>query len=116
MQQKNSFDQRINELERKETSLILDGETPESAAEKVEEEFAAVGDSLDNYVENFIKEHYHTVLGPCVFQLLCSTMPYPLMTKQVERLLNDAPHSFLSDPYVKSFIDAAEENKRRMTE
>ena len=104
------------ELERMEAALILEGHTAESAAVQMEDEFASVGDSLDKYVEDFIKEHYTTVLGPCVFQLLCSAMPYPLMTKQVERLLNDAPESFLSDPYIESFIFAANENKRRMSQ
>ena len=116
MQKKNQFEQRMYELERREASLILDGHTAESASSQMEEEFNLVGDSLDSYVENFIKEHYHTVLGPCVFQLLCSTMPYPLMTKQVEKLLDEAPESFLSDEYVKSFIAAADENKRRLNE
>lgn len=116
MQTKNQFEQRMYELERMEASLILDGHTAESAAAQTEDNFELVGDSLDTYVEGFIKEHYNTVLGPCVFQLLCSAMPYPLMTKQIEGLLSDAPDSFLSNPYVKSFIAAAEENKRRMSE
>ena len=116
MQKKSLFEQRMYELERLEASLILDGHTAESAALQMEEQFELVGDSLDTYVESFIKEHYNTVLGPCIFQLLCSSMPYPLMTKQVEELLSGAPESFLSDEYVKSFIAAAEENKRRMSE
>ena len=116
MQRKSQFERRMYELERLEASLILDGHTAESAALQMEEQFELVGDSLDTYVESFIKEHYNTVLGPCVFQLLCSSMPYPLMTKQVEELLSGAPESFLSDEYVKSFIAAAEENKRRMSE
>ena len=116
MQTKNQFEQRMYELERLEASLILDGHTAESAAAQMDEEFTSVGDSMDTYVENFIKEHYHTPLGPCVFQLLCSTMPYPYMTKQIERLIGDAPAPFLSNPYVKSFVSAAEENRRRMSE
>lgn len=116
MQKKEQFEQRMYELERMEASLILDGHTAESAAAQIEDDFIMVGDSLDTYVENFIKEHYHNILGPCVFQLLCSAMPYPLMTKQVERLLSGAPEAFLSAPYIVSFIAAAEENKKRMSE
>lgn len=101
-------------IERKEAQMILDGHTAESAAAYVRDSIAAVGLSLDNYVEEFIKQHYNTVLGPCVFRLLCSTMPYPFITTQIERILADAPQVFLDDDFVKEFVKVAEENKHRM--
>lgn len=114
IEDKDVFERRIMEIERRETALILDGHTAESAAAEVREAIAAVGDSMNLFVEKTIRDHYNTVLGPCIFQLLCSAMPYPLMTKQVEGILADAPQSFKDNHFVKMFVAAAEENMQRM--
>ena len=114
IERKEVFEQRILEIERRETTLILDGHTAESAAAQVRDTLASVGDSMNLFVEQSIREHYNTALGPCLFQLLCSAMPYPFITKQVERILADAPPCFKEDSFVKRFISAAEENMRRM--
>lgn len=114
IEDKDVFERRIMEIERRETALILDGHTAESAAAEVREAIAAVGDSMNLFFEKTIRDHYNTVLGPCIFQLLCSAMPYPLMTKQVEGILADAPQSFKDNHFVKMFVAAAEENMQRM--
>lgn len=114
IEDKDVFERRIMEIERRETALILDGHTAESAAAEVREAIAAVGDSMNLFFEKTIRDHYNTVLGPCIFQLLCSAMPYPLMTKQVEGILADAPQSFKDNHFVKMFVVAAEENMQRM--
>lgn len=114
MEQKERFERHMALLERKEAQLILEGYTAEGAAAYMRDSLAAAGGQLDSYVEDFIKEHYNTVLGPCVFRLLCSTLPYPFFTNQIERILDDAPEVFLSDDFVKDFVMAAEENMRRL--
>ena len=78
----------------------------------VRDSIASVGDAMDAYVENFIKENYNTPLGPCVFRLLCGTLPYPLMTKQIERIFADAPPVFMNDFFVWEFVAACEANER----
>lgn len=115
IEQKNLLENRMTEIERRETVLILDGHTAESAAAQVRDSLIATGEAMDSYVECFIKENYSTLLGPCVFRLLCSTLPYPLMTKQIERIIADAPEEFLSDAFVKKFIAIAKDNMRIMT-
>lgn len=114
IEDKEGYERLIMDIERHETTLILDGKTAESAAAMVRDSLSAVGDSMNEFIEQSIREHYNTVLGPCLFQLLCSAMPYPFMTKQVERILADAPQSFKENPFVKRFIDVATENVRRM--
>lgn len=115
IENKEEYERLIMDIERHETSLILDGKTAESAAAIVRDSLMAVGDSLNSFIEESIRKHYNNVLGPCLFQLLCSAMPYPFITQQVERILVDAPQSFKDNHFVKSFIDAATENKRRMS-
>lgn len=111
---KRLFERRMEAFERIENSMILDGYTAEGAAAFVRDSINAVGDSMSVYVEGFIREHYNDVLGPCVFRLLCSTLPYPLMTKQIERILAEAPEEFLADGFVSDFASAARENKERV--
>lgn len=115
IEEKEEYEQLIMDIERYETSLILNGKTAESAAAIVRDSLTAVGDSLNDFIEENIRKHYNTVLGPCLFQLLCSAMPYPFMTQQVERILDDAPQNFKNNHFVKRFTDAATENKRRMS-
>lgn len=115
IEDKEEYERLIMDIERHETSLILDGKTAESAAAAVRDSLTAVGDSLNKFIEKSIRKHYNNVLGPCIFQLLCSAMPYPFITQQVERILADAPQSFKDNHFVKRFIDAATENKRRMS-
>lgn len=116
IEQKEKFERRMMELERVETNMILDGHTAESAAAHIRDSITAVGKSMDAFVEEFIKEHYNTVLGPCVFQLLCSTLPYPLITTQIERIITDAPDKFMNNDFVQDFLAIARENNKRMEE
>ena len=115
IEDKEEYERLIMDIERHETSLILDGKTAESAAAAVRDSLTAVGDSLNKFIEKSIRKHYNNVLGPCLFQLLCSAMPYPFISQEVERILADAPQSFKDNHFVKRFIEAATENKRRMS-
>ena len=110
--EKNRLEYRMADIERWEASLILEGHTAASAASVVRDSIASVGDAMDAYVENFIKENYNTPLGPCVFRLLCGTLPYPLMTKQIERIFADAPPVFMNDFFVREFVAACKANER----
>ncbi len=116
IEDKEGYERLIMDIERHETTLILDGKTAESAAAMVRDSLAAVGDSMNEFIVKSIRTHYNTVLGPCLFQLLCSAMPYPYMTKQIESILADAPQSFKENEFVKKFIEVATENVRRMKE
>ncbi len=107
---KEGYENRLSELERMETSMILDGYKADEAAAHVRDSIKTVVDAMDDYVEAFIKEHYNTLLGPCVFRLLCSTLPYPYVTRQIERIMVDATDTFKNNPLVKEFLVAAEKN------
>jgi hypothetical protein len=48
--------------------------------------------------------------------MLCSSMPYPVMTPQLQKLIDDAPYSFKSNGNIRSFIAAAQENMQLIEE
>jgi hypothetical protein len=43
-------------------------------------------------------------------------MPYPVMTPQLEKIIDNAPYSFKTDSRVKSFLAAARENMQLIEE
>lgn len=107
------YEQQIMDLERKEASMILEGHTNKEDYIAIQDQIAEIGNSINFFIEEFIKEHYENVLGPCVFQLWCNGMPYPTINEQIGRILKEAPEVFLSDTYVKEFMAAAEKNSNK---
>ena len=113
---KNSLDVQIEELQRKETRMVMDG----ADLEEVHEQLLAEGDSLmkamNQYVKTFISDNYENVLGPNVFIMLCSSLPYPIMTPQIDDIIKDAPYSFKSNKMVREFLTKAKENMQLIEE
>jgi hypothetical protein len=61
----------------------------------------------DRLITRFIRANYNNVLGPGIFMILTSNLPYPILTPQIEEILTDAPPYFLGHPYVKKYIEEA---------
>lgn len=112
IEEKERLEADMARIERWEAVLILEGRTAESAAAMVRDSIANVGNAMNVYIENFIKDNYNNPLGPCVFRLLCATLPYPIITKQIERILADASKPFMDDVFVREFVAASEANER----
>lgn len=113
---RNRLEESIGELERKETQMVLDG----GDLDEIHRQLAAEGDSLLNamnlYVKKFISDNYENVLGPNVFMMLCGSLPYPVMTPQIDDIIKDAPYSFKSNKLVKEFLSKAKENMKLIEE
>ena len=71
---------------------------------------------MNDYVKQFIVDNYENVLGPSVFMMMCSTLPYPVMTSQIEDIMRTAPLSFKNNVLVKEFLDKAKENMQLLEE
>lgn len=113
---KNSLEESIADLEQRETRLVLDG----ADFEEVHARTLVEGDSLVNemnrYVKTFISSNYENVLGPSIFLMLCSSMPYPVMTPQIDDIIKDAPYSFKNHAYVREYLSKARENMKLIEE
>ena len=70
----------------------------------------------DSDVKTFISTNYENVLGPNVFIMLCSSLPYPIMTPQIDDIIKDAPYSFKSNKLVREFLSKAKENMKLIEE
>lgn len=113
---RNTLELKIEELERKEARMVLDGIALEDVREQLAQEGEALVNEMNSCIKEFISANYENVLGPNVFLMMCSTLPYPVMTPQVEDILNTAPQSFKSNPSVREFIDKAKENMKLLEE
>ena len=113
---RSDMETQIAELERKESRLILEG----ADADEVHAELLAEGEKLakemNDYVKQFIIDNNSNVLGPTVFLMVCSAMPYPMMTPRIEEVMRTAPTSFKAHPLVREFLDKAKENMQLIDE
>lgn len=113
---KNGMEADMLDLEKKETRMILDG----GDIDRIHEELSAKSDSLlkamDACVKGFISDNYENVLGPSVFMMLCSSLPYPIITPQMDDIIKDAPYSFKSNKLVREFLSKAKENMNLIEE
>lgn len=110
----NSVSSRAEELSHKESQMIMDGKDPAEIQAMVHAEEEKLSNEMNKLIKDFITGNYDNVLSTGVFMILCSNMPYPAMTPQIEELLDKAPDSFKEHPFIKEFVATAEENMRRM--
>ena len=116
IRKKNDLEVSIGELEQKETRMVMDG----ADYEEIHRQLVSEGDSLVNemnkYVKKFISDNYENVLGPNVFIMLCNSLPYPVMTPQIDDIIKDAPYSFKDNKMVKEYLKKAKENMKLIEE
>lgn len=116
VERRNKFDEQLTALDRKETTMIMDGGDIDEIHRQLAEEEQQISAEMDEYVNKFISDNYENVLGPGIFMMLCSSLPYPIMTPQLEKIIDEAPYSFKMDSRVKSFVAAAKENMQLIEE
>lgn len=113
---KNELDQKLQDLDHKSTQMMVQGVDESSIRMQLGSEAESINNQANALIKNFIKDNYENALGPSVFIMLCSNMPYPIMTPQLEELLKDAPDSFKNNELVSEFISKAHENAKLMME
>ena len=113
---RNELEVKIEELDRKEARMVLEGARLEDVHEELMREGETLAKEMSDYVKGFITDNYENVLGPNVFMMVCSTLPYPIMTPQIEDIMRTAPQAFKDNKLVKDFLSKAKENMRLIEE
>ena len=116
IEQRNNLERAIDDLEHKEARMVLEGADIDDIHDDLEKQVEQKLKEMDDYTRRFITDNYENVLGPSVFMMMCSTLPYPMMTEQVEDIMRRAPLSFKNNPLVKDFLSKAKENMKLMEE
>lgn len=113
---RNEMEVKIEELERKEARMVLDGANLDDVHVRLQQEGDALVNEMNDYVKQFITDNFENVLGTGVFMMMCSTLPYPVMTPQIEDIMKTAPVAFKETPLVKEFLSKAKENMKLLEE
>lgn len=113
---RNEMEASLAELERRESRLILEGKDIDEVRTETIKEGEQLLNEMNNYIKQFITENYENVLGPAVFMMMCNSMPYPIITPEVEEIMRIAPLSFKENFLIKEFLTKAEENMRLIEE
>ena len=113
---RNKLDEDIQKLGHKEARMVMDGADFTAVHEQLTRESDSLVNEMNLYVKKFISDNYETVLGPNVFMMLCSCLPYPVMTPQIDDILKDAPSSFKNNKMVVEFVNKAKENMQLIQE
>ncbi|MDR0962211.1 MAG: DUF4369 domain-containing protein [Mediterranea sp.] len=116
IEHRNKLELLLDEIERKEARMIMEGTDYEGIHEQIAHESDSLILQMNKYVRDFITTNYDNVLGPGMFMLMCSTLPYPLLTPQLEDIIKGAPQSFRSNIMVKEWLGKAKENKKLLDE
>lgn len=114
--ERNDLEVSIMELGKKEASMVMDGADYEAVHRKLTAEGDSLMDVMNSYVKTFILDNSANVLGPNVFMMLCSSLPYSIVTPQIDNIIKDAPYEFKMHPLVKEFLAKAKENEKLMEE
>lgn len=113
---RNALEEQLNNLDHREAQMVMNGANIDEVHAKMLKESEELNRKMNEYIQSFIKDNYNNVLGPSVFMMLCSSMPYPIMTDQIEDILRSAPAIFKQNPMVQEFITKAEENMKLIQE
>lgn len=114
LDQQNELQAKVEDLLHKESQMILNGENPDEAHEMVNREGKKLSDDMSKLVVDFITNNFDNVLARGVFLLLANNMPYPMVTPEIQQIMDKAPASFKDNAMVKEFMAAAEENMKRI--
>ncbi len=113
---RNALELAIEEVDRKEARMVLDGVALDDIHDQLQQESDSLVGAMNDYLKLFITDNYENVLGPSVFMMMCSTLPYPVMTPNIEAILKDAPASFKDNVLVKDYVSKAKENMKLIEE
>lgn len=109
IQRKTQLDARMAELPHLESRMIMDGTDYDEIMYELGKQSKELSAENDQLITRFIRANYNNVLGPGIFMILTSNLPYPVLTPQLEEIITNAPPYFLGHPYVKEYIKKARE-------
>ena len=116
IKRKTALDAQMADLPHRESRMILEGRDHDEIIAELNQEAAALQAQDERLVMGFIKANMDNVLGPGVFMIVTSNLPYPMLDPSLEELITLASPHFLADPYVREFVKKARENMERQEE
>lgn len=116
IKRKMALDAQIADLPHRESRMIFEGRDHDEILAELNQEAAQLQMQDEKLVMGFIKANMDNVLGPGVFMIVTSNLPYPILDPSLEELITLASPHFLADPYVQEFVKKARENMEKLNE
>lgn len=113
IQRKTQLDARMAELPHIESQMIMNGTDYDEVMYELGRQSKQIATENDRLITRFIRDNYNNVLGPGIFMILTSRLPYPVLTPQIEEILTHATPYFLGHPYVRKYIEEANRLKNK---
>lgn len=112
------FTQLLNQsadLVHQHDQAIMNGSNMAAVNARLAAKDAEINSKMDKLVTTFITENMDNILGPYVFINVCmNRYSVPMLDAWVEDIMSKATDKFKSDPKVKEYYEAAEENQAIM--
>ena len=116
IERRNAMEVKLEDLERQEARLVLDGANLDEVHDKLVKQEEDLLKEMNEYVKGFIIGNVDNVLGPNVFMMMCNTLPYPVMTPEIEEIMRVVPVYFKEHVFVKDYLSKAKENMKLIEE
>jgi len=109
MKQRDSLQYLINEIPRKETTMIMDGVSEDEILIALGDELATLGQQIDKLETDFVTDNYDNVLGITYFLVLCdcayAQFGFPTTTPQIDEIYGRAPESFRNNKDITEYMN-----------
>lgn len=107
---KNRLENRLQELSTQEARAILAGTLSRQQQERLRKQADKVYADIEELETSFIVDNNDNVLGQTYFILLCSQYAYPILTSQIEYIMEHSSPTFRRHPFVTDYINTAQIN------
>ncbi len=106
---------QMQELSHTQSQAIMNGEDMNEVNRQLAEKEQLLVIQEDRLISDFISSNFDNCLGSYVFQLATSAYEFPMLTPWIEALMTKATDTFKNDPYVKEYMQVAQQNQDIMT-
>lgn len=107
MTQRARFDNELWELDRVANRMIFSGMSMPAVVDKLEPKRRSLLDKIEKLEIKFVLDNANNVLGTDYFMILTEQQPFPVMTKQLQEIVERAPASFRKHPLIRHYLFAA---------
>lgn len=101
---------QMQELSHAESQAIMNGDDIDAVHASLMQQAQRLAMELDRLETTFITDNFDNILGPSIFETICSSFQYPILTPQIEDIMSKATEKFKNNPFVKDFYRTAQEN------
>ena len=107
LQKKNRIENQQWELDQQAMRMLHEGSTVAEIKRTIMPKAERLAKELEKLEVKFIRDNFNNPLGAGCFAWLFGQYPHPVLTPQITKIIDGAPQSFLSNPFVSDYMRRA---------